>query len=61
MVTSVAVACNIGNRAPESLACEEARVLEQTRVGYMPPEPKPPPLMTKFIILILPRALGVPM
>ena len=38
----------MGNRPPESLAQEEARVLEQTRVGWLPPEPKPPPLIDKI-------------
>ena len=29
------------------LACEEARMLEQMRAAWQPPEPEPPPLIDK--------------
>ena len=54
LATSVASECNMGCRPPESIACEDAHALEQTRVGWLPSEPEPPPEIDKT------RSTGLP-
>ena len=49
LATSVASECNTGRRPPKSIACEDAHALEQTRVGWLPPEPEPSPGIDKTL------------
>ena len=45
---SVTNECKLGYRPPESIALDDACALEQTRVGWLPPEPEPPPEIDKL-------------
>ena len=59
MATSIATGCNMGNRSPLCLARKEAHALEQTCVGWLPPEPKPLPQIDKIHPPGFHGALGV--
>ena len=46
-VTSVANECNLGRHPPKSIVLDDARLLERTQVGWLPPESEPPPEIDK--------------